>query len=112
MDHITYDIETAHVLWSTIFSGTVGRADVRTGVSFLSLAPPSGSPQRPDAVLRRGHYAMSASGTVDAAQRNPSRTHSREDAGTSATPDTQHCLQEAPQGAAAVTKRWTESHAL
>ena len=55
---------------------------------------------------------MSARGAVDAAQRNPSMTHSGDDAGTSAMPDTQHCLQEAPQGAVAVTKRLTESHAL
>lgn len=73
MDHITYDTEIAHVLWSTIFSGTLERADVRAGVSFLSLASPPGSPLRPDAVLRRGHHAMSATDAVDTAQRNPSR---------------------------------------
>lgn len=39
MDHITYDLETAHVLWSTVFSGTVERAAVRTGVSVLSRHP-------------------------------------------------------------------------
>lgn len=112
MDHITYDIETAHVLWSTIFSGTVGRADVRTGVSFLSLASPSGSPQRLDAVLRRGHYALSAGGAVDAAQRNPQGPT------VEVTPGRALCLplstayRKPPQGAAAVTERWTESHAL
>lgn len=97
MDHITYDIETAHVLWSTIFSGTVGRADVGLGVSFLSLASPSGSPLRLDAVLKRGHHAMFARGMVDVAQRNPSRTQSGDDARMSTIPDTQHCLQEAPK---------------
>lgn len=88
MDHITYDIEIAHVLWSTIFSGTVERADVRTGVSFLSLASPSGSTLRLDAVLRRGHHAKSAIDAVDAAQRNPSRTQSGDDARTNAMPET------------------------
>lgn len=88
MDHITYDTETAHVLWSTIFSGTVEGADVRTGVSFLSLASPSGSPLRLDAVLRRGHHAKAARDAVDAAQRNPWRTQSGDDARTDAMPET------------------------
>lgn len=87
MDHITYDTELAHVLWSTIFSGTVERAAVRTGVSFLSLAPPPGSPLRLDAVLRRSHHAMSATDAVDAAQRDPSRTQSGDDARRSPMPD-------------------------
>ena len=55
---------------------------------------------------------MFARGAVDAAQRNPSRTQSADDARTSAMPDTQHYLQEAPLGAVAVMKRWTESHVL
>lgn len=88
MDHITYDTETAHVLWSTVFSGTMERADVRTGVSFLWVASPSGSPLRLDAVLRRGRHAMPAIDAGDAAQRNPSMAHSGDDTRMSATPDT------------------------
>lgn len=108
MDHITYDIELAHVLWSTIFSGTVERAAVRTGDSFLSLAPPPGSPPRLDAVLRRSHHAMSAQMQETQHRETP------QGPGVQMTPERAQCpmlsyrLQEAPRSASAVMERWTK----
>lgn len=72
MDHITYDTETAHVLWSTIFSGTVERADVRTGVSLFPLISlTSGKPSETGlGIEKRPPYTVCYR-QLDAAQRKP-----------------------------------------